>query len=80
MTTETRPNITIFDCVTQTQETRPMNDEEWESHKAISERSQAEQAERDAQKEAFNSLRLSAKQKLIAGEPLSEEEAAVIIL
>ena len=80
MTTETRPNITIFDCATQVQETRPMTDEEWDAHIAVSERSRAEQAERDAAKAAFDAVKESARQKLIAGEPLTEEEAAAIVL
>lgn len=37
-------------------------------------------AEEDAQKEALEALKLSARNKLIAGQPLTEEEAATIVL
>lgn len=37
-------------------------------------------AEEDAQKEALEALKASARTKLISGEPLTEEEAATIIL
>lgn len=79
-TADIRPNITIFDCATQVQETRPMTDEEWDNHKAIAARSLEEQAERNAQKEAFDTLRTSARNKLVAGTPLTEEEAATLVI
>jgi hypothetical protein len=37
-------------------------------------------AEREAKETAFAALKVSAKAKLVAGEPLTEEEAATIVL
>lgn len=79
MTAE-RPLTTIYDCSTGIEETRPMTDEEWEIHKSIIEQAQAQTAERQAQKEAQDALRASVKAKLIAGEPLTEDEAAVLVI
>jgi len=78
--TEERPITTIYDCTTGIEETRPMTDEEWETHKTIMANSQIQLAEREAQKEAQDTLRASVKAKLVAGEPLTEEEAALIVL
>jgi hypothetical protein len=38
------------------------------------------QAIREAEAEAKEALRVSAKAKLVAGEPLTEEEAAVLVI
>ena len=40
----------------------------------------AQKAEEDAQKEALEALKVSARNKLISGQPLTEEEAATIVL
>lgn len=78
--TEERPLTTIYDCTTGIEETRPMTDEEWETHKSITAQAQLQMAERQTQKEAQDALRASVKAKLIAGEPLTEEEAAVLVI
>jgi hypothetical protein len=39
-----------------------------------------EQAEREAEKDRIDALKASARQKLISGEPLTEEEASVIVI
>jgi len=44
------------------------------------EQAEAERIEREAAAEALAALKASAKAKLIAGEPLTEEEAATIVL
>ena len=77
--TEERPLTTIYDCSTGIEETRPMTDEEWATHQSILEQSQAQMAERNAQKEAQDALRASAKAKLTAGEPLTPEEVAILL-
>ena len=41
---------------------------------------EAAQAEKDAAKAALDALKVSARNKLIAGEPLTAEEAATIVL
>jgi hypothetical protein len=79
MTTDT-PMVAEVDCSTGIQTTRPMTEEEianWQAVRAESARIQAEQEQAEAIKTA---LKASAKAKLIAGEPLTEEEAATIVL
>jgi hypothetical protein len=74
------PLKVITDCSTGETVYVPMTAEEI----AISEQARiiqdARDAEANAQREAFEALKASAKAKLIAGEPLTEEEANTIVL
>jgi hypothetical protein len=82
MTTETvQENLVAeIDCAANTLTYRPMTADEL----AARERLQIEFLEQEAKRESAvadrAALRESAKAKLIAGEPLTEEEAAVIVL
>ena len=78
--TEERPLTTVYDCSTGIEETRPMTDEEWSAHQSITEQSKAQMEEIKTQREAQDVLRTSAKAKLIAGTPLTEEEAAILVI
>ncbi len=70
----------VVDCATNTIINVPMTEEEIASY----EQTQAEflqlEAERQAKADALNALKESAKAKLIAGEPLTDEEAAAIVI
>lgn len=71
---------TVVDCSTNTVEVVPFTAEEiaqWEIDKAAHE---ARIAAETAAAEAKVALKASAKAKLVAGEPLTEEEAATIVL
>jgi hypothetical protein len=74
------PIHTIINCETGEVETRPFTDEEI----AELEEGRAAEAERDAirqaEAEALAALKESAKAKLVAGTPLTEEEAATLII
>tara|TARA_Y100000592_G_scaffold90717_1_gene149761 strand:- start:42 stop:269 length:228 start_codon:yes stop_codon:yes gene_type:complete len=60
--------------------TRDMTPEEQASYDADVAKAQAEATERAEAKQAKEDLKASAKAKLIAGEPLTEDEANTIVL
>ena len=73
-------NKIVVDCAKGTQTIVPLTAQE------IAERDQAaaqyaeEQAQREADAQALQALKDSAKAKLIAGEKLTDEEAAAIVI
>jgi hypothetical protein len=71
--------ITEKNCTTGEEITRPMTAEEIEQHQADVASMQARMAAEDEAKAALEALKASAKAKLIAGEPLTAEEAATIV-
>jgi hypothetical protein len=76
----TRPHKTVFDCATGIQEDIPLTDEEIAEGEANRAAYLEEVAAQDAEKARIDALKASAKTKLVAGEPLTEEEAATIVL
>ena len=72
--------IAEIDCSTNTTVYREMTQEEIDAQNQIAVESQAFQLERQAKIEAIEALKASAKAKLVAGEPLTPEEAATIVL
>jgi hypothetical protein len=79
MTTETLTKI-IVDCSTGIQTEVPMTSEEvaeWNARKAQAE---ADAIAEEAAAKALAELKASAKAKLIAGEPLTEEEADTLVI
>ena len=81
MTTETEPLMAAeIDCATNTIIYRPLTDEEIAAREASAAEFATYQAEREAAREAKEVLKESARTKLVAGEPLTEEEAATIVL
>ena len=59
---------------------RPLTDAEISQREADRLAHEARVAEEEARKEALAALKASARAKLIAGQPLTEEEAATIVL
>lgn len=81
MTTETEvPMVAEIDCSTNTISYRPMTDDEIAAQKANAIEFVERQAEREATRAAQEALKESARTKLVAGEPLTKEEAATIVL
>jgi hypothetical protein len=78
--TENRPVAIEVDCETGVVTERPYTDEEMAQREIDMANIAAQEAERLAAEEALNTIKESAKAKLIAGEPLTEEEAATIVL
>jgi hypothetical protein len=60
--------------------TIPMSAEEIATHKRIEEEAEARYAAEEAELARVEALKVSARTKLIAGTPLTEEEAATIVL
>jgi len=60
--------------------TRPLTAEEVAANEAAAAKAATEAAEREAAAEALAALKASAKAKLVAGTPLTEEEAATLVI
>ena len=74
------PTKLVINCETGVQEEIELTDEEVAQREADAVAFAAEQAEREAAAEAKAALKTSAKAKLIAGQPLTAEEADVLVL
>lgn len=70
----------VIDCETGVQSVVELTTEEIAQREADAVAFAAAEAERVAAAEALAALKESAKAKLIAGQPLTEEEAATIVL
>jgi hypothetical protein len=70
----------VVNCATGEQSVVPLTAEEIAQREADAAAFAAEQAAREAAAEALATLKASAKAKLIAGEPLTAEEADVLVL
>lgn len=71
---------TIANCETGEVIERPFTTEEIAEHEAMAAAEATRRATEAAAAEALAALKASAKAKLIAGQPLTEEEAATIVL
>lgn len=70
----------VVDCSTGESQVLPLTPEEIAQREADALAFAAEQAERQAQAEALATLKASAKAKLVAGEPLTAEEADTLVI
>lgn len=70
----------VVNCATGEQSVVPLTAEEIAQREADAAAFAVEQAAREAAAEALADLKASAKAKLIAGEPLTAEEADVLVL
>lgn len=69
-----------FDCNTGIQTVRDLTAEEITSRRAQIEAHEAENLQQAEEKARVDALKESAKAKLVAGQPLTEEEASVLTL
>ena len=74
------PTKVIINCETGVQEEIELTDEEVAQREADAAAYAVQKAEQDAAAEAKAALKASAKAKLIAGQPLTAEEADVLVL
>ena len=74
------PVAVEINCTTGEVIERPLTAEEITQSEAGAAAYAIEQAERIAAAEALTALKASARAKLVAGQPLTEEEAATIVL
>ena len=70
----------IVDCSTGVVSEVPLTGEEIAQREADTITAAAEQAAREAAEEALATLKASAKAKLVAGQPLTTEEATTLVL
>lgn len=77
--TETLTKV-VVDCSTGVSEVVPLSAEEIAQREADATAFAQAEAQRQAAAEALATLKASAKAKLIAGEPLTAEEAETIVL
>lgn len=70
----------VVDCSTGVTETLPLNAEEIAQYESDLETFRTQEAARVAAETARAALKASARAKLVAGQPLTEEEAATIVL
>jgi hypothetical protein len=75
-----RPTKIVINCSTGKREIIELTDEEIAEREAMAQQAEADRLEREAEEQRIADLKASAKQKLIAGEALTEEEASVIVL
>lgn len=78
--TDERPMKLIVDCSTGAQTYVPLSDEEIAEREELAAQAAEEQAAREAAEAEREALKASARAKLVAGEPLTEEEAALLVL
>ena len=74
------PTKLVVDCSTGVTTEVELTDEEVAQNKADAITFAALEAERVAAEEAKTALKNSARAKLVAGEPLTEEEAALLVI
>lgn len=74
------PMKLVVDCSTGEQQYIPLTAEEIAEREAMAAQAAEDEAAREAEADALAALKASAKAKLVAGEPLTEEEAAVLVL
>lgn len=75
-----RPTRIEIDCQTGVETIVELTDEEIAQAQEWSAQREAERAAEAAEAERIAALKISARNKLVAGEPLTEEEAATIVL
>jgi outer membrane protein TolC len=76
----TRPTRLEINCETGVESIIELTDAEIAEMETAQAQYQALQAERQAAEEALTALKASAKAKLVAGQPLTEEEAATLVI
>jgi hypothetical protein len=75
-----RPTKVVINCSTGEREIIELTDAEIAERELMAEQAEAERLEREAEEQALADLKASAKQKLVSGEPLTEDEAAVLVI
>jgi hypothetical protein len=76
----TTPTAIEINCETGEETVRPLTAEEIAAMEAAAEAAAEQQAEAEAAAEALAALKASARAKLVAGQPLTEEEAATLVI
>ena len=75
-----KPTKLVIDCSTGERKEIPLTAAEIAEREAMAAQAAQEEADRQAAAEALQALKDSAKAKLIAGEPLTADEADTLVL
>lgn len=70
----------VFDCETQTESIVPLTEQEILEREAMAAQALADQIAQEEAAATLAALKASAKAKLIAGQPLTAEEADTLVL
>ncbi len=73
------PTRLVIDCSTGERQIIPLTAEEIAEREEMAAQAEADRLEREQAATALAALKASAKAKLIAGEPMTEAEASVLI-
>jgi hypothetical protein len=73
-------NKMVYDCSTGITKIVPLTAQEIAERDQLAAKFEEEEAKRQTEAEALAALKESAKAKLIAGEPLTEEEASALVI
>ena len=76
----TNPTKLVINCATGTREEIPLTQAEIDEREAMAIQAEADRVADEEADAALVQLKNSARSKLVAGEPLTEEEAATIIV
>ena len=74
------PTRIVVNCTTGEQEIIPLTAEEIAQAQADAEAYALAEAQRQAEADALTALKASARNKLVAGQPLTEAEAATLVI
>ena len=74
------PQKIVINCATGQREVVPLSDEEILEREQMALEAEAQRAAEEAAAQALADLKASAKAKLIAGQPLTAEEADTLVL
>lgn len=74
------PTRIVVNCTTGEQEIIPLTAEEIAQAQAEAEAYAVAEAQRQAEADALTALKTSARNKLVAGQPLTEAEAATLVI
>jgi hypothetical protein len=74
------PMKLIVDCSSGAQTYVPLSEEEIAEREVLAAQAAEEQAAREAEEARIAELKASARAKLVSGQPLTEEEAALLVL
>lgn len=78
--TNTKPTVAELNCETNETILREMTDEEFSQYEIAVERGKLIAEKQKVEAEKIEALKVSARAKLVAQEPLTEEEAALLVI
>jgi hypothetical protein len=78
--TDQTPQVVEINCETGVETSRPMTADELAQREADRIEWEAAEAAKAEAQAAYDALKASAKAKLISGNPLTEEEASVLVI